>query len=341
MRWSQKYEECISCNSIDRPHVGHGLCSVCYNCKMNRNSPGSYTRIIHKYDVKKELTREVLEKLYFDDKLHIKEIAFKYNISYDIISRHMKKMGIQTKRGPRPGRTDGNIIYNINPAFFSKWTAEMAWVLGFFVADGNLSKGRNYIRFSQKTPEILEKIRNTMQSSHPIKEVEGGYGNKAYVLGISNSLITHDLIKLGMTSNKSRTIKFPYVPDDYIRHFIRGCWDGDGCVILNSCESKVTAQYCSGSLEFMKGMREALSKEDIINRDKAITPHKSNCFYLTVSKMAKVVDLYHYFYDDVSEDYYLKRKHDIFLLAPILHKCSKARREDILPLLNIIEKFDI
>lgn len=103
-RWSLKYKECISCHSVDRPHVGHGLCSVCYNCKINKNSPASYLRIIHKHDVKKELTKEVLEKLYFDNNLHIKEIAWKYNISYDIISKHMKKLGIKIKRGPRPGR---------------------------------------------------------------------------------------------------------------------------------------------------------------------------------------------------------------------------------------------
>ena len=77
-------------------------------------------------------------------------------------------------------------------------------------------------------------------------------------------------------------------------------------------------------------------KENIINKDAAITPHKSNCFYLTVGKMSRVIDFYHYLYNGVSEDFYLKRKHDIFILAPILHKCSKTKREDILPLLNII-----
>jgi len=25
---------------------------------------------------------------------------------------------------------------------------------------------------------------------------------------------------------------FPKIPDEYIRHFVRGCWDGDGTVYI-------------------------------------------------------------------------------------------------------------
>ena len=29
-KWSRKYDKCIRCRRNIRPHVGNGLCSICY-----------------------------------------------------------------------------------------------------------------------------------------------------------------------------------------------------------------------------------------------------------------------------------------------------------------------
>ena len=43
--------------------------------------------------------------------------------------------------------------------------------------------------------------------------------------------IFKDLIKLGVTPRKSLTLKFPtFLNEDLMRHFIRGYFDGDGCI---------------------------------------------------------------------------------------------------------------
>ena len=49
-----------------------------------------------------------------------------------------------------------------NEDFFKKWTPEMAYVLGFFTADGNMIKnkrGSHFIEFYSTDRDIIEKIK--------------------------------------------------------------------------------------------------------------------------------------------------------------------------------------
>jgi len=48
----------------------------------------------------------------------------------------------------------------------------MAYILGFFAADGMVARDGQLISFSQKEKYILENIRLEMGSNHPIIKVE-------------------------------------------------------------------------------------------------------------------------------------------------------------------------
>lgn len=50
------------------------------------------------------------------------------------------------------------------------------------------------------------------------------------MLIINSKTIKQDLEQLGVTPNKSYTVSFPDVPDQYMPAFIRGVIDGDGWV---------------------------------------------------------------------------------------------------------------
>lgn len=66
----------------------------------------------------------------------------------------------------------GHNCYNCNLDFFKKWSNEMAYVLGFLYADGNIidasvSSRTQYIKFSNNKKEIIEKIRLVLKAKHP------------------------------------------------------------------------------------------------------------------------------------------------------------------------------
>lgn len=97
------------------------------------------------------------------------------------------------------------------------------------VYDGNYSK---YITFgqSENNKDIVYKVNKALNSTYPIhSELRGS--KLFYYIRFANTQIFNDLYKLGIEPNKSLKIRFPqFIPDEFMSHFIRGLFDGDGCV---------------------------------------------------------------------------------------------------------------
>ena len=200
----------------------------------------------------------------------------------------------------------------------------MAYVLGVIYTDGNLnprSGSCNVDRFSisQKEPELLIKVLALMECNAKIhfrREYiySGRKAGALYWFSIAENKVYNDLISLGLTPHKSLTINFPEVPNQYVRHFIRGCWDGDGSVYIDKQSKTITASFISGSLNFIKGivseLRRTMLPVKTIHSNEAKTP--SYYFRLTGKQ---VPNFYHYLYDDVPPTQYLERKFNIFRLS--------------------------
>src|SRR3989344_4542443 len=122
----------------------------------------------------------------------------------------------------------------LNQDFFKKWSSEMAYVLGFFAADGNMIKnkrGAHFIEFQITDRDILNQIKNLLGSNHKISiRDRNKKWKKSYRLQLGSKEIFNDLIKLGMVPRKSNILKFPKIPDVYLADFVRGYFDGDGHV---------------------------------------------------------------------------------------------------------------
>jgi hypothetical protein len=125
----------------------------------------------------------------------------------------------------------------INEEFFDTWTENSAYVFGFFLADGCLTRsssknGHDFYKlaFTQKTSEILEKIKLVMDSGHKItKRVRKNNGGICYYLQISNKHITKKLMSFGLKTNKTtEVVTIPDIQMDLIHHMVRGFCDGDG-----------------------------------------------------------------------------------------------------------------
>ena len=69
--------------------------------------------------------------------------------------------------------------YRINEDFFDQWSPEMAYVLGFWFADGYMRHERSYrIVFCSTDNSLLLKIRSVMGSNHLIY---GAMGKKSTI----------------------------------------------------------------------------------------------------------------------------------------------------------------
>lgn len=90
------------------------------------------------------------------------------NIPRVTVTKWFRRLKVPTQSCRR--FTDKNLS-GLNVDFFKKWSAEMAYVLGYFAADGCMfvnPRGSRYISFSSTDREILEKIKRMLKSKHKI-----------------------------------------------------------------------------------------------------------------------------------------------------------------------------
>lgn len=249
----------------------------------------------------------------------------------------------------------GHNRYQFNVDFFKKWTDEMAYVLGFLWADGNItdavSSRAQYTGFSSKDKNILATIKLLLKSNHPIRshpphKILDGNGKtyeskKIFSFRIGSRRMFTDLSKIGLTPNKSKTTKFPFnLPNKYLNHFIRGYFDGDGCVHIKRGRNKkrnlilkgLNVIFTSGSKSFLEGLSARINDFIKLNQNKIYDSHRAYQLRYSTSDSIK---LFKFLYKNTPKCLYLKRKIEIFIkyfqLRPL--KIDK----EIIGLLNNLE----
>jgi hypothetical protein len=167
---------------------------------------------------------------------------------------------------------------------------------------------RYMLSVGQKDPEILVKLLDRMRCNAKILQ---RVKQQFYYFNIDCSKFYNDLKKYGLHPRKSLDIEFPIIPQEYVRHFIRGCWDGDGSVYNEKNRKTLSASYVSGSLSFINGILNELEKAGLPKRTIHVKQGKAPSYYFRFTG-AQCIKLYHFLYDDVSPHLYLQRKYDKF-----------------------------
>src|SRR3990172_3694833 len=140
---------------------------------------------------------------------------------------------------------------------------------------------------------------------------KSGISGAVYYFHINDNEIYEDLLRLGLSPNKSLSLVFPNIEPQHVRHFIRGCWDGDGTVYWESNDpAKPRASFISGSKLFAEGILRHLVGLGLSDR-KMYTTKSGRAFYFRFLCL-DCARLYHVFYDGVPESMYLTRKYERF-----------------------------
>lgn len=145
-------------------------------------------------------------------------------------------------------------IYNVDDNYFKTWTADMTYIVGYIYADGNLDKSKYRLRISSIDEQILNDINKRLNSNRKLM-LERNTNNKSwYTLTIDNKNIYEDLLSIGVTPNKSKTATIiKDIPKEYRYDFLRGYFDGDGCVYAEYHKDSVIPSLC---IDICTGSRE-------------------------------------------------------------------------------------
>ncbi len=196
----------------------------------------------------------------------------------------------------------------------------MAYVLGFFAADGCMienNRGAHFIEFHITDLDILKKIRKLMGSENKISTRKTRDGLKtAYRLQIGSKEIFNDLLVLGFEPRKSNTVELPFIPAEYFKDFVRGYFDGDGNVYANEYQRSgrnkksitLLAGFTCGSKKFLDKLQENLKTQA---KTLGGTLHGIDGYSRLYYSVTDSCKLYEFMYNTES-DLFLDRKKKIF-----------------------------
>lgn len=198
-------------------------------------------------------------------------------------------------------------------------TEEKAYWLGFIYADGGIRNdiGDTYqliIDLAASDGNHLKKFNKSLGGNLQIAYTERLYkpNGKIYkhaIIRVSSKEMVGDLIAMGATPCKSFIIQFPELREDLIRHFIRGYFDGDGCISApkrkDGTKPYIRASFVSGSANFLKDLRHILYENGIHSY---FSKNEQKYIELTIGAMNDVDMFFHYIYDDAT--IYLDRKYE-------------------------------
>ena len=198
----------------------------------------------------------------------------------------------------------------------------MAYILGFLYADGSLEDASylrgKYIRVSSTDEHVITQIKDLLDSKHRIILIspDNIHHKKRYFMRIGSHKLYDQLVQFGLYPNKSLTVSFPNVPNQYLASFVRGYFDGDGCVFLekkiqDGIEKikRMRVIFTSGSKVFLKQLFETLDGFLQLKNTRIYTSHRS---FQLVSSTEDSVKLFKFLYSDISNGLYFERKFAIF-----------------------------
>ena len=164
--------------------------------------------------------------------------------------------------------------YDLDESFFDNIDSqEKAYILGLLYSDGsnNPKKSTISISLQEEDKELLEQVRNLIKSEKPLEYLD--YSNKhdfgytyknQYRLLLFSSHMCKSLVSLGVIPNKSLKLTFPvFLEEEYLRHFIRGVYDGDGSIhssYRNDNNVPITVTI-TATENFCIGLKNVVSKE--------------------------------------------------------------------------------
>lgn len=183
------------------------------------------------------------------------------------------------------------------------------YLLGFLYADGCIFKNYINIRLGAKDREHLLVLRDLFYPTvdRPLYYIKS---TNAYHLQVSSKLIVDRLRSLGCTERKSLTITFPdFLNNIQYQHFLRGYFDGDGCIYVNKNRSTSNVNIISSHI-FCDIASVYISDTLNINARHISHSTSDKISVIKIDGNRQVLKFMDYIYNDATV--FLKRKYEIY-----------------------------
>lgn len=264
------------------------------------------------------IERNKNNKRYFSDKeketiiqLYLNNHSIYYIREHFNLADYMVKEILDSRNIPLREK-----IIPFNENYFNIIDSEdKAYWLGFLYADGYIDNISAELSLQARDKPHIKKFLSYLDADIDIKDKIIRLNNKDYKSNrvlLNSKIFANDLINKGCTQNKSLTITFPsenILPLYLQNHFIRGFFDGDGCIGFYN-NNQVNFGIISNP-NFLLEVQKILVKQCNLNFVKLIKHHTSKQVkYLNYGGSHNVYRIYKYLYKNATV--FLQRKYDKF-----------------------------
>ena len=289
---------------------------------------GVYINRQASYDTPEKQERNNLIETLYSEGNSISEVAKITNINRSTVAKVLSTLNVPMRPQHQKGHSSGtrkNAKYQWNINFFESVNNELqAYWLGFLYADGYVGKKSINLDLADKDLEHLKRFQTDLQATDiPLITRETVHSHSLHLRSVK---FRKDLEKLGCVNKKTLVLIFPsvlQVPSNLINHFMRGYFDGDGCVQLYQRKNRKSPTLyfeVIGTYEFLNGFENELKKHcprchKVKRQNVSNVSH--NIQALRYGGNMVVNEIYRFLYKDATV--YLARKKSIFdsILGPL------------------------
>lgn len=251
---------------------------------------------------------EVVRRYTSNISITCSQLAKDYGVTCNSIIPLLRRRGVKI----RNDRSRLMRRYEVDESYFEKIdTKEKAYFLGLLYADGCNHDNYFDIVLHKRDKEILIKFKKDIKYNGKLQNIKN---RNQFRLLICRQKICKDLKALGCIPRKSLVLVFPtteQVPDYLVSHFIRGVFDGDGCISRRNDYNRTFRANIVSSKKFLLKLKEKI--KEILNIECRVNDKTDNGFtgVLWINTQCDLLKFLEWIYKDT--DLYLKRKYKKYL----------------------------
>lgn len=193
--------------------------------------------------------------------------------------------------------------FSCDETFFTTQSRGAAWVLGWLVTDGFISERYVKLDLQKQDIDVLVKVKNLLKFEGNIYESKVANGMKVYSVALVESLVS-----LGVPlKDKTFSCPFPKVNEARIWDFMRGAFEGDGCIrVSKGC---LSVNICGAAAGLMQGVEAVLHGAGISTR----IEQRGNLKVLTAASQTDSLRWLLFMYENTDASIRMDRKFNKFV----------------------------
>ena len=243
------------------------------------------------------ISKEDLEYLYIKQKKSANEISKLIGASNKGIDNLLNYYEISKRSQQESCQMYYDENTNFNVDFFKKDSSKFFYILGLLLTDGMIQDNERVsigltdlevIKWIAGTIELKTNIHRSVRKSNVVAGRELKQPPKPiYRISFLNKEVSPILKGYGLKPNKTHTLEFPNMPNEFIPDFLRGVLDGDGSISVskyknkNSIGYKYAISYASASINFITMIKVAI--ENLIGGERKIMQMTNGVYIYSIN----------------------------------------------------------